>query len=186
MTREQFWALVAQSSRDAEAVQAPRRGLLRRRMVLRPGQRHVLALGELLAQLPDAQLVSFQEHLDAVRGDLLRWDLWGAAALALGGTDEDAFTDLRTWLVSQGRAACERVLGDPDALVDVVPPDLPERVADAEAWGYVALEVWDARHEDDMPRPGSRQDSTPAGEPLPLDDTDALRRRCPRLAARFP
>lgn len=185
MTREQFWAVVAQSSRDAESVQAPRRGLLRRRPVLRPGQRHVLALEQLLTQVPDAELVSFQEHLDAVRGDLLRWDLRGAAAVALRGVDEDVFTDLRTWLVSQGRAACERVLGDPDALVDVVPPDLPERVADAEAWGYVALEVWDARHDDDMPRPGFRQDSAPAGEPLPQDDA-ALRRRYPRLAARFP
>ena len=183
MTREQFWALVQQTLRDAESVQGPRRGLLRRRTPLRPGERHVEALLRRLAGLPDDDLVAFQGHLDALRDAALRWDLWGAGYLACAGMGDDAFTDFRTWLVSQGRAAYERVLADPDALVDVAPRDLEERVGDAELWGYVALEVWDSRHEQDMPRPAFAGATEPAGEPFPEDD-DALRRRYPRLAAR--
>ena len=49
MTREEFWALVERSLRLAAALPAPRRGLLRRPVVLRPGERHVLALEQLLA-----------------------------------------------------------------------------------------------------------------------------------------
>lgn len=153
MTREEFWALVEQSLREARTVEAPRRGLLRRRADLRPGRRHVLATEGLLARLADEELVSFQEHLDALRDDACTWDVFGAGQLACGGLGEDGFTDLRTWLVSQGRAAHARVLAEPDALVDVVPPDLDARLEDAETWGYVALELWDARRDDDMPRP---------------------------------
>ncbi len=153
MTREQFWQLVGVSLSDAEAVPAVSRRLLRRSVVLRPGQRHVRALELLLAELPDAELLSFQTHLDALRDDARTWELHGAGQLACGGLGDDGFSDLRTWLVSQGRAAYERVLGEPDALVDVAPPDLDERIDDAEGWGYVALELWDARRDGEMPRP---------------------------------
>ena len=184
MTREQFWALVAQTLRDAEGVRGERRGLLRRRTPLRPGERHVEALLRRLVAAGEDDLVAFQGHLDALRDAAFRQDLWGAAHVALGGAGEDAFTDLRTWLVSQGRAAYERVLADPDALVDVAPPDLDERLGDAELWGYVALEVWDSRHDDDMPRPSYGSLTEPAGEPFPHDDAE-LARRYPRLAARY-
>lgn len=181
MTREQFWALVQQTLRDAQALPGPRRGLLRRRVALRPGERHVEALLRRLAALPDDALVAFQGHLDALRAGLYRWDVWAAGRVACDGLGEDAFTDLRTWLVSQGRAAYERVAADPDALADVAPHDLPERLADAELWGYVALEVWDSRHEEDMPRPSFVAADAPAGEPVPDDELAA---RYPRLTAR--
>lgn len=183
MTRDGFWALVETSLGVAASLPAPRRGLLRRRAVLRPGERHVLALEQLLPALPDDELVSFQEHLDALRAELHRWDVWGAGHVACGGMGDDAFTDLRTWLVSQGRAAHARVAADPDALADVAPPDLDERIGDAETWGYVALEVWDGRHDEDMPRPGVGP-SDPVGEPWDEDDAEGLAARYPRLSAR--
>ncbi|MCW2608193.1 MAG: hypothetical protein JWO60_2886 [Frankiales bacterium] len=180
MTREEFWALVQQTLRDAQSLPDPRRGLLRRRVALRPGERHVEALLRRLATLPDDALLAFQSHLDALRGEAARADVRGAARIACGGAmGEDAFTDFRTWLVSQGRAAHARVLQDPDALVDVAPPDLVERVGDAELWGYVALEVWDSRHDDDMPRPAF--DSGP--EHQEQDEVDP--QRYPRLTARY-
>lgn len=185
MTREEFWALVERSLAVAASLPAPRRGLLRRPVALRPGERHVLALEQLLTALPDGELVSFQEHLDALRAGLLRWDVWGAGSLACGGMGDDAFTDFRTWLVSQGRAAYERVAADPDALVDVAPPDLDERIGDAETWGYVALEVWDGRHDEDLPRPGFGDSVAPAGEEWDEDDAEGLRARYPRLAQRY-
>ena len=141
MTREEFWQLVERSLSLAATTPTPRRGLLRRPMSLSAGERHVLALDQLLGALPDDELVSFQEHLDALRADLHSWDVWGAGYVACGGMGDDAFTDFRTWLVSQGRAAYARVAADPDALADVAPPDLSERIGDAEAWGYFALEV---------------------------------------------
>ena len=185
MTRDAFWLMVERSLALAAVFPAPRRGLLRRPVALSPGERHVLALDQLLGALPDDELASFQEHLDDLRAGLFRADLWGAGHLACGGMDEDAFTDLRTWLVSQGRAAYARIAADPDALADVAPPDLLERVADAEAWGYVALEVWDARHDEDMPRPGFREDGSATGTAWDQDDAEALAARYPRLAERF-
>ena len=182
MTRDGFWSLVEHSLAVAASSPAPRRGLLRRPVALRPGERHVLALEQLLTARPDGELVAFQEHLDVLRADLFRWDVWGAGHLACGGMGEDSFTDFRTWLVSQGRAAYARVAGEPDALVDVAPPDLDERIADAEAWGYVALEVWDGRHDEDMPRPGVDGTTRPAGEEW--DDDQGLAARYPRLARR--
>ncbi len=182
MTRDGFWELVARTLRDAEQVPSPRRGLLRRPVHLRPGRRHVLATTALLTALPDDDLVAFQGHLDALRADAFRWDLWGAGHVACGGLGDDAFLDLRTWLVSQGRDAWERVLSAPDALALVAPPDLPERLEDAELWGYAALEVWDGRHDDDMPRPEVRPPGEPAGEPWSEDE---LPGRYPRLTARW-
>ncbi|MCW2777116.1 MAG: hypothetical protein JWN17_841 [Frankiales bacterium] len=184
MTREQFWALVEQTLRDAEVLRPPRRGLLRREVVLRPGERHVLALEQRLAALSDDDLAAFQAHLDALRDEAYDWGVWGAGYVACGGMSDDSFTDFRTWLVSQGRAAYERVLADPDALALVAPPDLDDRVGDAEGWGYVALEVWDGRRPDEMPRPAFGAGAEPRGEPFPEDDADALARRYPRLSAR--
>jgi hypothetical protein len=183
VNHEPFWELVAQTLRDAQALPAPRRGLLRRPVALRPGERHVVALTRALEAVDDAALVAFQASLDALRADADSWDLWGAGALALGSMGDDAFLDLRTWLVSQGRAAYARVTGDPDALAELAPPDLDERLGDAETWGYVALEVWDARSEQEMPRPGFRK-TAPTGEPFDAHDEPELRRRWPRLAAR--
>ena len=184
MTRDGFWALVERSLGVAASLPAPRRGLLRRRVALRPGERHLLALEQLLQALPDEELVSFQEHLDALRAGLLSWDVWGAGHVACGGMGDDTFTDFCTWLVSQGRAAYERVATDPDALADVAPPDLDERIGDAETWGYAALEVWDGRHDEDMPRPGVGG-SVPAGEEWDEDDAEGLATRYPRLSARY-
>ncbi len=183
LTREQFWDLVQQTLREAQALPDPRRGLLRRRVALRPGQRHVEALLRRLAVLSDAGLTDVQEHLDALRADLLDAGIRGAARVALGGADEDDVTDLCTWLVSQGAAAYDRVRADPDALADIAPPDLRERLRDAELWGYVALEVWDGRHDDDMPRPGVRAPRDPDGAP-PDDDPEEAARSYPRLWAR--
>jgi hypothetical protein len=184
VTREQFWELVQQSLRDAEVLTPVRKGLRRRPVVLRPGERHVRALEQLLAGLPDDDLLAFQSHLDALREQACDWGVWGAGYVACGGLGDDAFTDFRTWLVSQGRAAYERVLADPDALADVLPPDLDDRLADAELWGYVALDVWDARRPDEMSRPSFGGGAAPRGVPFPEDDDAALARRYPRLHAR--
>lgn len=184
MTRERFWALVEQTLRDAQALEGPRRGLLRRPAALRPGQRHVLALERRLGDVGDDGLLAFQTHLDALRDAGYDWGLWGAGSLLAGGMDDDGFTDLRTWLVSQGRAAYELVVADPDALELVAPPDLDERLGDAETWGYVALELWDAGRPDEMPRPAFGAEREPSGTPFE-QDADALRARYPRLAARL-
>jgi Protein of unknown function (DUF4240) len=161
VTLEQFWALVEQTLRDAQALPTARRGLLRRPVALRPGQRHVLALQRRLDASPPAELLAVQTHLDALRAGARRRGLWRAGQLVLGSMDVDVFTDLRTWLVSQGRAAYERVVAEPGAFALLAPPDLRERVGDAEAWGYVALDLWDAQRPDEMPRPAAETGGGP-------------------------
>ena len=59
------------------------------------------------------------------------------------------------------------------------------RLADAETWGYVALEVWDARHEDDMPRLAVATAVPPRGEQWDGGDAEGLAARYPRLTERF-
>ena len=87
--------------------------------------------------------------------------------------------------IAVGRAAYERVAAEPDALADVAPPDLDARLADAETWGYVALEVWDVRHDDDMPRPAVASTAQLRGEQWDADDAEGLAARYPRLTERF-
>jgi hypothetical protein len=186
--RDEFWALVAANRAAAAALPATERvrGLLRHRTVERRlTQRQVQALRDQLARSADDDVLAFRTHLDAVSRQAYTWDLWGAAYVAHGGLGDDSFTDLRTWLVMQGREAWERVLSDPDALVELQWREDGEDLGDAELWAYVAKEVWEERHGDGLPVDPLEPARAPAGEPFDEDDEDALRRRYPRLAGRY-
>jgi hypothetical protein len=72
------------------------------------------------------QLMNRDLHvLAAFRAATLGWwvaldrrDLWAAAYALLGGCGDDSFMDFRTWLLLHGRDAIEKVVRDPDGLVE--------------------------------------------------------------------
>jgi hypothetical protein len=180
MTDEtRFWKLIDASRRDAL-------GRKRRR-----GEDlldvHMKALTEALRGLPPAEVVDFQERFWEVHGRAYRWDLWAAAYWLCGGCGNDGFTDFRACLISLGREAYRRILADPDALADVAGrPDAP--YMQGEGFQYVAPRVYRELTGRDMPEPAGPAPgpAKPAGKRIDPEDKDVMRRRFPRLVAKYP
>ena len=78
------------------------------------------ALQEKLALLPIPDILAFQRVMDDVQRDSYRADLWGAAFLINGGSD-DGFEYFRGWLIMQGEGVYRAALQDPDSLTRIVP-----------------------------------------------------------------
>ncbi|WP_158266455.1 DUF4240 domain-containing protein [Allosphingosinicella deserti] len=168
MDEARFWALIEQFGRpDREA--------------------RLAALRAALADLEPDDIQRFQAQFDRQMWRSYRWDLWGAAFVAMGGASDDGFEYFRAWLIAQGRDAFERVLGSPDSLADIAPND-----ADAMEFEhilYVAPEIWSektGKSPAEMIRfdPGSEVQSGPQGTPFREDDA-LLARQYPHLWRRF-
>jgi hypothetical protein len=139
-----------------------------------------------LESLSDDDLRGFATVLAAVHQRAYRWDLWAAGYLALGGLSDDAFLDFRSWLISHGRETFERVLDDPDSLVELSWDDDEEDFSDAERWAYLVYQEWERRHGDTLDVESAIEyDGEPVGEPFPEDDDEWFAQHVPRLAARF-
>jgi hypothetical protein len=133
-----------------------------------------------LADLDAAEIQSFQRTYDRMLLRAYRWDLWGAAYLMnLGGCSDDGFRYFRDWLISEGRAAYERALDDPDSLAD-----MPARgVFELESFGHAAREAYAEHTDAELECDGTGIGTEPEGREWDPDDLPAL---LPRLAARYP
>jgi Protein of unknown function (DUF4240) len=169
MDHQGFWALIG-------AAKAASAGDI---------HRHEVLLQAELDHLPLPEVVGFQRVLEALDAESFRVDLWGAVEVIEERISEDHFFGFRGWLVAQGRAVFEAVVGDPDALADV--PGLRAGAlpfADR-IWG-VALEVYLHRTDGELPEAWSGWTFKPAGTWWPWEEHAAqLRCRYPRLWARF-
>ncbi|MBC6982130.1 DUF4240 domain-containing protein [Caulobacter sp. 17J80-11] len=144
------------------------------------------ALRAALQALTPEELVAFEAALAVQMARANRWELWGAATVALGGAPDDGFAYARLWLIGQGREVFERVLADPDALADVLPEDV-EAALEFEGLMYVAGDVWcekTGREAEEWPGAGVDGVDEPAGEPIE-EDEDLLAKRYPKLWKRF-
>lgn len=162
------------------------------------------AVAEMLVQRlatgPADTIVEFGRRLDRLHGALFRWDVWAAACL-IGGCSDDSFMDFRAGVIALGREWYERVLASPDALAD---HPLIRRAAEhddgalveavfAEPMLYVASEAmaqltgdedaYDTIAEEADQHLGRDTVAGPAGEDFDFDDAAEMRRRLPRLAA---
>lgn len=145
-------------------------------------------LTELLDDLPVEDLVAFDAHFVRANRRLYTYEVMGAGTVMLGWMSSDVFTDFRSWVVGQGRHTYERVLRDPDSLAEVGLEEL-DAIGVAEVLAHVASQVFERRtgrelcevHPD---RQTAEPSDRPAGEEFEESD-DALRRRYPRLAARW-
>lgn len=121
MPEARFWSIV-ESTRNADPAA------------------QVAALKAKLAALTPEEIVGYEGCVDAQMRRSYRWDLWGAASVAMGGASDDGFEYFRLWLIARGRADFEKVLAHPDALADIAPAD-PEQL-EFEDFAHVAPDAW--------------------------------------------
>lgn len=147
------------------------------------------ALQAKLAALAPDEIVGFEACVDAQMRRSHRWDLWGAAFVAMGGASDDSFEYFRLWLIARGRADFEKVLAHPDALADIAPAD-PEQL-EFEDFPHVAPDLWAAKTGkawDAMPHLSVSFQPGGYGEPAGTrfsEDPAALARSYPKLWRRF-
>ncbi|MFI1100013.1 DUF4240 domain-containing protein [Streptomyces melanogenes] len=170
MDETEFWELIDSTREDAEG----------------DPEDHAELLVERLLQLDPESVLDFARHFEARYNRAYAWDLWGAAAVLLGGASDDAFDYFRCWLIGQGREVFEGALHDPDHLAELL-DDFDEEIdGDGEDLGYAADEAYEQLTGAVAPDLGiSPQPSEPLGTPIDFEDDRALAERFPRLWERF-
>jgi hypothetical protein len=136
-----------------------------------------------LEKLEPDEIVAWDQIFNRLTARAYTVDLWGAAYLINGGASEDGFYYFRCWLIGMGREVYEAAVADPDILADVVAKDI-----DAEAEIYAAAcEAWlTVTGQPDIDKyPACKEPVELQGERWDFDDDEEVRRRLPRLAARY-
>ncbi|MFB6617863.1 DUF4240 domain-containing protein [Streptomyces sp. NPDC085524] len=174
MDKQTFWKLI--ESARAQAQSAPEEVSTR--------------AAELLAELPEAEIAEAQQVLWDLLSESYSAPLWAAAYVINGGCSDDGFDYFRGWLLTQGQAAFEAALADPDSLA--AHPAVREAAADGlELWDEDALSIAWSAYESATGRELPADSFTigyPALDPswdFDFDDTDETTARLPRLSALF-
>ncbi|MFF2411088.1 DUF4240 domain-containing protein [Streptomyces sp. NPDC058092] len=170
MDETEFWEIVDSTREAAEGDPEDQADLLVERLV----------------RLDPEAVLDFARHFEARYNRAYRWDLWGAAAVLLGGASDDAFDFFRCWLIGQGREVFEGALHDPDGLADLLDDFDAEVDGEAEDLGYAADEAYEQLTGVVTPDLGlPPQTAEPAGTPFSLEDEEVLAERFPALWERF-
>jgi Protein of unknown function (DUF4240) len=138
-------------------------------------------LKDRLTRLSPDSILAFARTREQLDRQLYTWRMWGAATTIEDGCSEDCFRDFRGYVISLGRGPYERALADPDSLATVA------QNAEAGDWenaDNVAPDAYSSATGHDFPGDDADLSGRPAGEAVDFSG-DALRRRYPRLAARF-
>lgn len=107
------------------------------------------------------------------------WDLWGAAYLINGGCSDDGFEYFRGWLIAMGRRAYENALTSPDSLVEIAQENSEcEDVLHVSSRAFERLTGGGEFQREPQSYPE-------LGEGWDFDDEEEMKRRYPKLAARF-
>jgi Protein of unknown function (DUF4240) len=134
-------------------------------------------LREVLAELPDDQVMAFATEFRRQLVRLNQWSVWDAGFAASGGMGDDAFHYFRCWLIGKGAAIVDLALTDPEGLVPCLDTDELEN----ELLEYAADDVLEDRGIDvDDDEDVELTDAEPAGERF---DEDTSELRHPKLAA---
>jgi hypothetical protein len=180
MDEERFWALIGDSRERA------------RKKKLRPDQdfidRHITEHYDVLRKLTPEELIAYDLRFHYYRGLAYRWDLWAVAYWLHAGCSDDGFLDFRACLISLGKDWYFQVLNDPDSLTDLVGrKDVP--YMQAEGFQYVDWKVYKEKtgHEGMPDVVGAKYSPRePAGERFDFEDDEEMRKRFPKLVARYP
>jgi hypothetical protein len=142
-----------------------------------------------LGSLPEEEILAFYVRYDRCIEDAWREDLAQAGFLTVyrgsGRFGSEDFLGFACWLIDQGWPVYRAALADPDSLADVE----EEPPWDSDGLWLAAENAWEmktARTAEEFHR--LLEDSVSEGQEFPADgtgDEDELRRRLPRLAARF-
>jgi hypothetical protein len=139
-------------------------------------------LGVRLRTLSPQELTQFQTHFDEVHDGSHTLGLWGAAYIANGGCSNDAFDYFRAWLIGQGQETFERVMADPDSLVEVSGDTRNDH--DLEELMYIAERIYKEK------TGGAAMEYAPIsyrelGEDWDFEDKEEMKRRYPKLVTRY-
>lgn len=135
-----------------------------------------------LCELPPDEIQQFDRILWATMLHAYRADLWGAAFVAACGCGDDSFNDFREWLIQQGQATYEKVLEDPENLVDFV--DEKDRLSIYDGWiADTAWEAYQRQTGQNMPGYGYAEKPVLIGK-LPADEEDIIA-AYPRIVAKL-
>jgi len=164
MRTEDFWNLIAASKAKSDG----------------SFDGHAEALYQDLSQLPEEEIVAFDNIFRQMSNRADTWDLWGAAYIIGGGCSDDSFMDFRSWLISMGQGVFEAALANAESLAEIEIDD--EDDAFFEEFAYVASRAHEDKTDSDMPRvPGPAHEGTSGDE----WDEDDLEERFPKLWAKF-
>jgi hypothetical protein len=171
---DSFWAVV-EASRAGLDLSDPEAA----------GEHRVGALKERLTTFPDQELLLFQARLHEQTVRANDWRIWAAGYVAAGGMSDDAFEYFRLWLILQGRTAFERVLADPDSLVELDWDDDGVAFDGGEAVAYLVREILEDRGIDPLDALVEAVTADPPiGERFSEDDEAWFAEHYPRLWAR--
>jgi hypothetical protein len=163
MTRDDFWALIDEArahGRTCEDTAARVEALLSRR--------------------PEARIAAFMTHQDQLLAQSYTWELWGAAYVVGGGASDDGFEYFRAYLLTRGREVFELGMREPDALAEVVPSN-----AECEEMLHAAWTAYERVAGHEPPRTGVVRPELDDAASWDFDDEAEMRRRYPRLWAKF-
>ena len=142
MDVEQFWKLIEQTHQISNGA---------------PDKQAELLIDE-LAQLLEADILSYQSILDDMMDEAYIGGLWDVAFIMASGwgCSDDGFMDFRAWLIGQGKDVFEKALSDPETLVDIV------EFGQETQWEellYVAMYAYErGTHKDMETMPSTRRD----------------------------
>jgi hypothetical protein len=170
VTEDEFWDIVAESRRAADGD-----------IFEQPG-----TLADLLVERPPQKVLEFHRQLVAASQRAYTDVLVHAASLLLGGIGDDSFTDFRTWLICHGRETFERVLADPDAVLDLPYEKDESDFSAAENFGAMPMEIYEELTGEEFPDDEEMLEllEPEPGVEIDSDDEETLRRLMPRLMAR--
>jgi len=77
-------------------------------------------LTEELTNLPEEEIISFDQIFRDLKDKAYIGNLWDAAIVIMGGCGDDGFQEFREWLVGRGKEAYENAIKDPETLEDVL------------------------------------------------------------------
>ena len=157
LTEDGFWSVIALANAGTSA----------------PAENIV----QVLTQLNKTQIRKFSDIFALKMVSAYSWDLWGVAFLLLGGCSDDAFSDFRAWLVYQGKETFEKVVADPESIVEA---DLPWESSSDESIEYSISQAYEEVSGEELPSPRVRHPKDPAGDEWEEDDLPML---FPRVAA---
>ena len=134
-TESDFWRLVTVDDKTADPESVTQR------------------LKQLLADLDDDSLISFDKHFSLCMRKSYTWDLYGAAFVMAGCNDEYGFSEFRCWLISRGESAFNAAIENPDSLADCTPVyhlnEQPYPYLDE--YDLIAGLLYEERNEDELP-----------------------------------
>ena len=154
------------------------------------------SLTDHLATLTEDDILEYRERFEKMHDALYRYDLWAAAYLIRGGCSDDSFIDFRAGLIVQGRDWYEQAMTSPDSLaghpaVAGTGHPLADNPLFYEEVNYAASCAFDWVSGDEdafwdaLKERGPRISVELMGEDFDFDDDQEMRRRLPRLSARY-